>query len=83
MPATAVTATPPGILLEPESTLPFSVRIWSYANWEKPVGPFSEARIFALIDHGEIRGDTLVWRAGMPEWARADTVDPFASHLKA
>ena len=82
MPPSIVTADSLALLLEPESTLPFSVRIWSYANRERPIGPFSEARMHALIEHGEIRADTLVWRAGMPEWARADVVDPFASRLR-
>jgi hypothetical protein len=59
-----------------------SERPWSYANREKPIGPFSEARMHELLDAGEIRTDTLVWRQGMPEWATAATVEPFASRLR-
>ena len=69
-------------LLEPEARLPMSERPWSFANREKPIGPFSESRMHALLEAGEIRPDTLVWRAGMPEWARADTVEPFAAKLR-
>lgn len=69
-------------LLEPESHLPMFERPWSFANREKPIGPFSESRMYALLDAGEIRPDTLVWRQGMPEWARADTVEPFAARLR-
>jgi hypothetical protein len=69
-------------LLEPESLLPMAERIWSFANREKPIGPFSEARMHALLDAGEIRPDTLVWRHGMPEWATAATVEPFASRFR-
>jgi hypothetical protein len=58
-------------------------RAWSYANREKPIGPFSEARMLELLDAGEIRPDTLVWRQAMPEWARADTVEPFATRLRS
>ena len=70
-------------LLEPESLVPLSERPWSFANRDKPIGPFTEPRMHALLDAGEIRADTLVWRQGMPEWARADTVEPFASRLHA
>jgi hypothetical protein len=69
-------------LLEPELSLPASARIWSYANREKPIGPYSEGRIRALIGHGEIRADTLLWRQGMPEWARAAEVAEFAALLR-
>jgi hypothetical protein len=69
-------------LLEPESHLPLSERVWSFANREKPTGPFSEARMHALLDAGEIRADTLVWRQGMAEWATAATVEPFAARLR-
>ena len=68
-------------LLEPESRVPMSERVWSFANREKPIGPFSEVRMHALLDAGEIRPDTLVWRQGMPEWAAAGTVEPFAARL--
>jgi hypothetical protein len=59
-----------------------SDRPWSYANREKPIGPFSEGQMHELLDAGEIRADTLVWRHGMPEWAPAGTVEPFASRLR-
>lgn len=65
-------------LLEPEVDLPFADREWSFANRERPVGPYSEARIHQLITHGEITAETLVWRAGMREWARAGRVEEFA-----
>jgi hypothetical protein len=68
-------------LLEPEADIPLSRRIWSFANREKPVGPYTEVRMHQLIDHGEIRRDTLVWRQGMPEWARAERVAEFASRF--
>ena len=70
-------------LLEPEPHLPSSERIWSFANREMPVGPFSEARMHALLDAGAIHADTLVWRQGMAEWAAAATVEPFAARLRA
>lgn len=68
-------------LLEPEHSLPLSLRIWSFANWEKPIGPFSEARMHMLLEERLITADTLVWRQGMPEWAKAGGVEPFASSL--
>ena len=42
---------------------------WYYADNGKQVGPISEADFQGLVASGVIRAQTLVWTAGMPEWA--------------
>ena len=32
-------------------------------------GPFDMAALQAMIQQGSVNGDTLVWKAGMPQWA--------------
>jgi hypothetical protein len=41
---------------------------WFYAAGSEQRGPVDEAALDRLIAAGEIGPDTLVWRAGMPEW---------------
>jgi hypothetical protein len=44
-------------------------------------GPVGEETIFELIRGGGVRAETLVWTAGMSDWARADSVAAFAARL--
>lgn len=41
---------------------------WFYAAGAEQRGPVDEAALDRLIAAGEIGPDTLVWRAGMPDW---------------
>lgn len=41
---------------------------WFYAKNGQQQGPVTDADLSAKVASGEIRADTLVWRAGMPEW---------------
>ena len=41
---------------------------WFYASGREQRGPVDDAALDRLIAAGEIGPDTLVWRAGMPEW---------------
>ncbi|MBQ2793824.1 MAG: DUF4339 domain-containing protein [Clostridia bacterium] len=38
------------------------------------VGPFDMATLSAMAASGTLKAETLVWRAGMPAWARADSI---------
>lgn len=42
---------------------------WYYAQDGRQVGPFTEEEFRALVDSGKVTGNTLVWHAGMKEWA--------------
>ena len=55
------------------------------ANWAfhieeegKPVGPYGPAEIQTRIAAGTLTGDTLVWKKGMPDWAKASLVPELA-----
>ncbi len=44
---------------------------WFYVVNGERVGPLGREEIDARIAEGAVRGETLVWRAGMASWARA------------
>ena len=46
-------------------------------------GPLPEAEIVRLIQRGTARAETLIWTAGMSDWARADAVPPFSGAFAA
>ena len=43
---------------------------WHYAEDRRPIGPVSDLELSNLVKQGRITADTLVWRAGMENWAR-------------
>ena len=49
---------------------------WHYVALGKAVGPIPEEELRRLAAAGHITGDTLLWRAGMPEWQEARKVKP-------
>jgi GYF domain 2 len=49
-------------------------RQWYTGRDGKQEGPFTDERIRELIASGAVRGDTLVWSAGMTNWTRAADV---------
>lgn len=58
--------------------LPGSTAAWYYARGNKRMGPVAAETIRHLLQANAIRGDTLVWRDGMADWAPARTTDEFA-----
>ena len=56
---------------------------WYYADNGKQVGPVSEADFQALVDAGTVTPQTLVWKAGMANWAAYGTVVPAAASAGA
>jgi len=47
---------------------------WHYTQNKTPHGPVSEAELKQLAQRGELLADSLVWREGMSEWVRAETI---------
>lgn len=47
---------------------------WYYANAGQRAGPVEESELHELYAVGQVRGDTLVWKAGMAEWQPLSTV---------
>jgi len=41
---------------------------WYYMRGDEQIGPLDDAEFGASVERGEIRGDTPVWREGMPKW---------------
>lgn len=41
---------------------------WYYLRDEKKEGPVEDAQFARLLDAGEVRPSTLIWREGMPDW---------------
>jgi uncharacterized RDD family membrane protein YckC len=50
------------------------MELWYYAVNNQRQGPIPEAEFQKLVASGFIRGDTLVWRTGMPDWQPYATV---------
>ena len=46
-------------------------------------GPVAAEEIVALIRRGVVRAETLIWTAGMSDWARADAAPVFAAAFAA
>lgn len=42
---------------------------WYYATGSDPVGPYSTGQMNTLLAAGVVKVDTLVWSAGMADWA--------------
>ena len=45
---------------------------WYVRIGDKQLGPMSDDALHAMAGTGQIKRDTLVWRAGLKEWIRAD-----------
>ncbi len=56
---------------------------WHVAENGQRVGPWSQAELARAIAAGRVGADTLVWSAGMPEWAPARDVPALAALLAA
>jgi uncharacterized RDD family membrane protein YckC len=49
---------------------------WYYSDGQQQFGPVSQAEFDMLVASGRIGANTLVWRAGMANWAAFATVQP-------
>lgn len=60
----------PGAVPPPIPTVAYNV-----AKDGASTGPFDLATLTSMAASGELKPDSLVWKAGMPTWVRADSVD--------
>jgi uncharacterized RDD family membrane protein YckC len=70
----------------PDKILPILGTImteWYYAADNRQAGPVSEDQLRALMKSGQIRRNTLVWRAGLERWKKASQFDAFADLFPA
>ncbi len=56
--------------------------MWHYIEAGASAGPVSLEELQRLVARGTVAGDTLVWRAGMDEWKRADLVAELRGTLR-
>lgn len=49
--------------------------MWYHVQDGQRLGPHSENAVHALIANGSLQPDTLVWKAGMDNWAPASTTE--------
>jgi uncharacterized membrane protein len=54
---------------------------WYYAESGQQKGPVTDEQFQSLVASGAVRGDTLVWRDGMANWAPYSTVAPQAQTI--
>lgn len=62
----------------PAGPPPVPTVAWHIAEGGESVGPFTPAQLAQAIASGRVGRDTLVWRAGMNEWAGAAEVEDLA-----
>lgn len=63
------------------NTMPPPVTQYFFAVNGERKGPFGAEQLTALVESGQVRPDTMVWKTGMADWAKASTVPDFSSIL--
>jgi hypothetical protein len=61
------------------NTMPPPVTQYFFAVNGERKGPFGAEQLPALVESGEVKQDTMVWKTGMADWAKASTVADFAN----
>ncbi|MDP1561117.1 MAG: DUF4339 domain-containing protein [Pirellulaceae bacterium] len=49
-------------------------REWYYKKQGRKLGPFTDAQLKALVDHGKLQPYDSVWKEGMKDWVPADRI---------
>jgi len=49
---------------------------WFYSDNGLRQGPVTDSEFLAMINSGQVRGETLVWQEGMPDWQALQAVRP-------
>jgi hypothetical protein len=57
--------------------------VWYYVDTEQTVGPLSLSELMGTLSKLPDWTDTLVWRAGVPDWEKAGDVSSPASRSSA
>jgi hypothetical protein len=57
--------------------------MWHVAHQGQTLGPFSSQQMMEAIARSELKGDTMVWTAGMAAWQMAREVPQWASYFQA
>ena len=70
-------ATPPPAASPVPPPIPQAAQFFVATNGQQ-TGPFGEDALAERVRQGQVTADTLVWQAGMPQWARAADVATLA-----
>jgi hypothetical protein len=62
----------------PPPPMPQAIQIYLYLN-NTQAGPYDMPILQQLVAQGVLRADTLAWKAGMPQWAAANTIPELAA----
>ena len=54
---------------------PIPTVVYNVAKDGNPTGPFDVPTLTSMAASGELKPDSLVWKAGMASWVRADSVE--------
>lgn len=54
---------------------------WFYVHEGRRKGPLASAELVALILGGELSEDALIWRSGLGEWVKANSVEEIQREL--
>ena len=57
--------------------------MWHLVEDGQPIGPLSATQMVEAIAAGRVRADTLVWTAGMGDWATATETPQWAPRFSA
>ena len=69
-----------GAVNQPQNTPPpLPVESFFIALNGQQAGPFKTAELLQLISTNQITKDTLVWKAGMPAWEKAENITEFST----
>jgi hypothetical protein len=58
--------------------MPQALQVYLYLN-NAQAGPYDMPILQQLVTQGVLRPDTLAWKAGMPQWAAANTIPELAA----
>ena len=59
----------------PVAPPPIPTVVYHVAINGQAAGPFDIATLKQMVVAGQLTADSLVWKNGMAQWAKADTVD--------
>ena len=65
------------------NTVPPPITQFYFAVSGERKGPFSQDQLASLVETGQVSQETMVWKTGMADWAKASSIAEFASVLSS
>ena len=67
----------------PGPAISLSATMWHIAHQGQTLGPFSSQQMVDAIARSELKGDTMIWTAGMAAWQPAREVSQWAMYFQS